>query len=133
MAHFEDLTPSSYGGGEQDENVLNVGWFSANESFRKGELTERFILELSKLVEEPVNLYRGVHYCEFCPPPEFEKIPDRIISRVVKYCPNGNGEIRVNGRSGIIYVAPVLIYHYVKEHGYLPPKEFVNAVLRKNA
>ena len=29
----------------------------------------------------------------------------------------------------MIYAAPNLIYHYVKEHRYLPPMEFINAVL----
>ena len=40
----------------------------------------------------------------------------------------GNGEIRVVDVMGTTYVAPVLILHYVAEHGYLPPKEFVDAV-----
>ena len=29
----------------------------------------------------------------------------------------------------VIYAAPDLIYHYVKEHRYLPPTDFINAVL----
>jgi hypothetical protein len=40
----------------------------------------------------------------------------------------GNGEIRVRALDGRIYVAPVLIYHYVVSHGYLPPGEFIAAV-----
>jgi hypothetical protein len=42
----------------------------------------------------------------------------------------GNGEIRVWSGDGVIYVAPVLILHYVKVHGYRPPQSFVDAVLR---
>jgi hypothetical protein len=41
----------------------------------------------------------------------------------------GNGEIRVTGRNGNIYVAPVLVLHYVVVHGYAPPPEFVDAVV----
>jgi hypothetical protein len=41
----------------------------------------------------------------------------------------GNGEIRVLGADGVTFVAPVLILHYVTEHHYLPPPQFVDAVL----
>jgi hypothetical protein len=41
----------------------------------------------------------------------------------------GNGEIIVPGRGGKVYRAPTLIAHYVREHRYKPPKEFVEAVL----
>jgi hypothetical protein len=39
----------------------------------------------------------------------------------------GNGEIRVRALDGKIYVAPVLIYHYVASHGYLPPRVFIDS------
>jgi len=41
----------------------------------------------------------------------------------------GNGEIRVAGLNGLVYVAPVLIVHYVQVHSYLPPAEFIRAVV----
>ncbi len=37
-------------------------------------------------------------------------------------------EVRVLGQNDKIYVAPALIYHYVKEHHYQPPEEFILAV-----
>ena len=40
----------------------------------------------------------------------------------------GGAEIRIIGEEEI-YAAPDLIYHYVVEHQYLPPKEFVKAVM----
>jgi hypothetical protein len=41
----------------------------------------------------------------------------------------GNSEIRVAAANGITYVAPVLVLHYVIAHGYLPPQEFIDAVI----
>jgi hypothetical protein len=38
-----------------------------------------------------------------------------------------NGEIRVPG-DDVIYAAPLLIVHYIEEHGYLPPAEFLKAL-----
>jgi hypothetical protein len=42
---------------------------------------------------------------------------------------SGNGEIHVRGPSGAVYCAPALILHYVAEHQYQPPQEFVAAVI----
>jgi len=39
-----------------------------------------------------------------------------------------NTEIHVSGENGVTYVAPVMIYHYVKEHHYQPLMEFIKAV-----
>lgn len=40
----------------------------------------------------------------------------------------GSAEIRVTGASGRVYAAPDLIVHYIKDIGYLPPEEFIQAV-----
>ena len=39
----------------------------------------------------------------------------------------GSAEIRVFGREEGTYAAPDLIYHYVVDHHYLPPEEFIKA------
>ena len=41
----------------------------------------------------------------------------------------GNGEVRVRGAGGIWYVAPRLVIHYVVEHRYCPPQDFIEAVM----
>jgi hypothetical protein len=41
----------------------------------------------------------------------------------------GSAEIRVPSGNGTIYVAPNLIIHYIREHGYRPPDEFIRALL----
>jgi len=40
----------------------------------------------------------------------------------------GFSEIRVFGKKGKVYAAPNLIFHYIMEHDYTPPKEFIEAV-----
>jgi len=39
------------------------------------------------------------------------------------------GEIRVDGH-GVNYAAPTLIVHYIENHKYRPPDEFIEAVIR---
>jgi hypothetical protein len=128
--YFPDLTPYQYGRTEPQPNVLNVGWLSAAQSFRRGDPDESFVNALQRLVLSAVNLYRGYHLCEFCHSSPIEALPNGF--RVIEPLPGtrGNGEIRVTGANGITYVAPVLVIHYVVAHSYLPPQEFVDAVTR---
>jgi len=132
--YFADLTPYRYGcwGPDPDPNVLNVGWLSREHSFDRGQCDDRFVSELARLVAQPVNLFRGSHLCEFCPTPPTVLSQGGIPMLNPPPDTTGNGEIRVLSAEGegVIYVAPVLILHYVKVHGYRPPQSFVDAVLR---
>jgi hypothetical protein len=91
------------------------------------------------LAKKRVELYRGTHTCEVCVQPE-----DVINARTpnkgtldsksrwaiwAKWADqrSSNGEIRV-AFDGITYAATVLIVHYIEEHGYLPPAQFLEAI-----
>jgi hypothetical protein len=41
----------------------------------------------------------------------------------------GSGEFRITSSNGATFVAPDLIVHYIADHAYLPPQEFLEAVL----
>ena len=116
------------------ENALNIGWLSIKHEYPKGPCSFEFIAALKQLAMTPTNLYRGVHDCEFCPPRITKPIKDRVVQEIVRDCPIGNGEIHVKGDSGVLHIAPVLLVHYVAEHNYLPPEQFITAVCNtKNA
>lgn len=117
MAYIADLTPYNYVG-EPREDVLAVGWLSQLEPFTQGEVPPEFLARLTELVQQPVNLFRGSHQCEYCP-----------SAGLWLLRAHGNGEIRVVGTDGITYVAPALIAHYVAAHHYQPPQAFVHAVM----
>src|ERR1700741_5638191 len=130
MAFYPDLTPYEYGRAEPQLNILNVGWLSNEHSFPRATPDSRLVDAVRRLVAHPLNLVRGFHVCEFCPLP-FRKpsaggipMPDPIPGTT------GNGEIRVLGADGVTFVAPVLILHYIAEHQYSPPQQFVDAVLQ---
>jgi hypothetical protein len=55
--------------------------------------------------------FGGIHTCEFC-------------SKA-----HGVGNFGVPC-DGLLFVAPEMVVHYVEQHGYSPPPEFVAAVLR---
>lgn len=126
---YADLTPYEYGYELPRSNVLNVGWLARGHTFPVGRVPEAFVDVLRCLVKSPENLYRGYHSCEFCPEPPI--VIDAEGRRVIPPPGEtmGNGEIRVAGSNGLVYVAPVLVLHYVETHNYLPPKEFIDAVM----
>src|SRR5690242_3831921 len=109
--YFPDLSPYRYGSTEPVADILNVGWLSASHSFTTGPVDDQLIDALQTLVASPVNLYRGHHYCEFCPKPFFKEDANEL--RLIDAGPGtfGTGEIRIVATSGITYVAPVLILH----------------------
>jgi nucleoside phosphorylase len=124
MAHIGDLEPYSYDPAhraQQDPQLLAVGWLDPSSPFHRGHIEPGIVEKLAKLKRKPVNLTRGFHMCPFC---KYERernafmYPERA----------GNGEIRVKGQNGLVYAAPVLICHYVAEHEYRPPDEFLDAV-----
>jgi len=67
------------------------------------------------------------HACEFCNLSHEQWVKDRYGDKA-HWASIGDGEIRVLGKSAI-YAAPALIYHYVVEHQYKPPDEFIEAIL----
>jgi hypothetical protein len=134
MTYFPDLAPYAYARGIR--GVVHVGWLDGTHPFPKGSVEGRLIEKMKLLAAKPVQLYRGLHLCELCvEPPRLEKtmMPNRLV--IDPNCSwakwhrarSGNGEIRVlYGRA--TFAAPVLIAHYIEEHGYLPPARFLKAI-----
>ena len=106
-------------------HVRAVGWLDNDHDLPTGTVSGEFVGKLSSitkvgditmsgLYEDPFDLllsrYFGFHTCELCL--NFHS-GDNIVVPAEK----------------VLYVAPVMILHYVEEHQYLPPKAFVDAVL----
>lgn len=107
MPYFVDLSP--YPGINEGINVA-IGWLSLKHDFQKGQVSKEVIVRLQAFCKEPAYVTFGYHKCEFC---------NNVI---------GSGEIVVVGKDKL-YFSPTLIVHYIQEHNYLPPEEFIEAVL----
>jgi hypothetical protein len=118
MAFFPDLAPYEYGR-RFHPGVFHVGWLDNQHPFPRGSVDPRLIARLRALAANPVELYRGFHVCGLCAEPS--------LSKGALTANRGNGEIRVS-RGGITFAAPVLIVHYIEQHSYLPPAQFLSAV-----
>lgn len=124
MSQHDDF--SKYVGKKGKEtNTYNIGWIEGN-SFNRGDVSDEFIQNLWEYLKYPVNSNRGMYYNTF-----LDNYGDAYVA-----CHNGYqivlgaAEIRVLDLCRkVVYAAPDLIIHYIIDHKYLPPKEFVEAVI----
>lgn len=134
MSYFADLSPYTYSRSRPfDPKVLNVGWLDPAAPFCKGPVQELLLKRLFRLASDrPENRYRGWHECRLgllesppyaCPYPVIAELAPWTL--VV-----GDAEIRIPCENGIVYSAPTMICHYIAQHGYRPPDEFLKAVSR---
>src|SRR6266566_3918195 len=116
MTYFPDMgTVTMVAAGS---HVRAVGWLDSEHAFPQGDPPARFPEKLETFVGDWVESARllgfptflGMHKCEFC--------GDAV----------GVGDFGVPS-GPLLFVAPILVLHYVRVHRYLPPREFVDAVL----
>jgi len=124
--YLKDLEPYNHGVPEPLKDVLAVGWLSKISSFPQGDVAADFVGALERLLStHRVNQMRGYHVCEFC-----SKSPLTRRTQSGRTIMLGSAEIWVPSlERAVVYAAPDLIYHYVTEHRYLPPSDFIRAAL----
>jgi hypothetical protein len=119
---YNDLEPYLHGVPVALPDVVTVGWLSRGHEFPVGEAPLELVPALDNLLcSHRVNPTRGIHVCEFCSirQQHMRKTDGRLINL-------GSAEIWIPSVDKyIIYAAPDLIYHYVKDHKYLPPHNFI--------
>jgi hypothetical protein len=127
--YFEDLSPYQYGLKTPARNVLNIGWLEKSKPFAQGPTGQPFLDQLTSWfkIARPEQ-WRGLHDCDFCDPEDLENRRPRITlgdEKTYLSC----WEIWIPGNNDKIFAAPGLILHYVSQHQYNPPREFINAVM----
>src|SRR5262245_26073698 len=95
-----------------------VGWLHPDHDYTRGAVPPEFVRRVNEFASrwnESVNALGwgamgGCHQCEFC---------GRALGFGTFGVPYGDK----------VFDAPEMVGHYVEEHGYAPPPEFVAAVL----
>ena len=147
MTYFPDLGPLTY---FQDElgPLSAVGWLGLGHDFPRRPVPPQFFERLFLLLIEPWErvFFMGSHDCELCTGAHFDALllaRDHEALKAIRERRNewmrlevGDRRIRMGHSNlfvpgeGCIYGAPSMIAHYIQAHGYGPPEEFINAVLR---
>ena len=100
-------------------HVRAVGWLDRDHPFCQGDPPPGFLERLQEFVDKWAEsarllgfaMFLGSHRCEFCADS------------------HGTGDFGVPF-GDVLFVAPMLVGHYVECHRYLPPADFVTAVMR---
>ena len=123
MTYFEDLSQYSFDRTAASIRASrNVGWLDASHDFPTEEPHSDLLDAVWEYCSILVVPTRGLHSCEFCTSP-LNTFVRHDIRRLF-----GSGEIRVFSSTGDVFAAPNLIYHYILQHHYRPPGEFLRAV-----
>lgn len=126
MDVWPDLTPYIHMLPARLPDVVNVGWLGEGP-FEKGEVSDVFLNKLLRVIaRDEVNTVRSFTYCPICGCGENGLTV--VGSGVEAFL--GHAEVWVPSHNQRrIYAAPNMIWHYISEHGYLPPQEYRDAVL----
>lgn len=123
--------PSAYAPIPSGVTAVAVGWLDVDHDYHSGQVEEAFVARLVELCRtHAVARTRGWHRCPFCPRGSTSEPPyPSIVEREGKSVVLGDAEIHVLAKNGTWLVAPTLVAHYVVDHAYLPPPEFIEAVM----
>ena len=131
MSYFADSKSESEYLASKGLEGYNIGWLDKVYEYPRGNVSEKVLNKLLELcINNSVNRMRSFHDCSFCHECKSgTKVdsPYTVIHDGEKHI-LGSGEIWVRGEGNIIYIAPNLIYHYIKDHNYKPPDDFLLAV-----
>jgi hypothetical protein len=114
---YEELTECDYFGKEYSNILTAVGWLENENTFPIGTVSKEVFSKLCEFGKNPWTfaVSMGYHSCSLCQF-QFENNTQKGLSNI--FIPH----------NGKIYVCPELITHYINNHFYLPPREFIEAV-----
>ncbi|MFE0099856.1 hypothetical protein [Streptomyces sp. NPDC059009] len=131
MTAYDDMSTYQYAPDTVPSGTvaLNVGWLERDTAFQVGETPAGFLESLLRVTRDyPAAKMRGWHRCSLPHENDEAAYPYRVRLADV-HIALGGAEVRVYTPEGKLLSAPDLVYHYVKDHNYLPPEEFIEAVL----
>ena len=102
---------------------IAIGYLSIDEDFEKGDVSQNFLNKLRILYEEGgMSGHLGHHECEFCI--DEGNYENRGMSSCEKELTDKENKVR--------YKFPEMIFHYITNHHYLPPLDFIKFVMGHN-
>ena len=99
-----------------------VGWLSIDQDYETGLVPKHLVDKLKILQKLRTKQMRGYHECELCVCPNTIDNFVEIFKRAKSSC-----EIHVKGET-FKYRSPEMIIHYIEEHNYLPPEEYLEVL-----
>lgn len=119
-------------------NYFNIGWLINGDEISTGPINEGTLTKLFLLLaRERINALRSFEYCSLAQCGHGREVIHyhELAHLTGTYNPETGGcqslqqEIWLPSADGSkVFVAPSIILHYITDHNYLPPQEFLDAV-----
>ena len=108
--------------------VRAIGWLGRGQPFPTGAVPADFVARLTEIARRAdsselaygFGRFMGYHTCDICPS------QPRDNESAIRHSGLRNLAVPFGP---LLFVCPELVDHYVREHGYRPPPEFITAVL----
>lgn len=132
MTYIPDLTLCTYARASYGP-TLAIGWLDGSKRYTQGKAPLALLLKMRDWALNPqksvINWTRGWHDANLkkVQNPVNAAYPQDIFSTEGTHKLN-NGEFHVH-YNGKFYASPAMIFHYVLDYDYLPPQEYIDAVL----
>jgi hypothetical protein len=106
---------------DEGDHIRAAGRLSATHQFDEGDVSAEFLTRLKEFAKRSCEstealgwgICMGPHCCDIC---------GRFMAAGNFGVPSGS----------LLFVAPEMIVHYVDEHRYRPPEEFIEAVMNSS-
>jgi hypothetical protein len=131
LKFFPELSTYQTDSGLLLPEVINIGWLSSKITFRTGNSPDELTSKLIRLIKESafsktkvvMGRWDGTFTCPLC------EIDNWEIQKRIPYI--GNAEVWIPSvfRQGFYYASSTWICHYILDHQYLPPDEYIESVL----
>jgi hypothetical protein len=117
MSFFPDMGPVSLVAA--GEHVRAIAWLHPDHPYITGAVPTAFLTRLKEFIGRPSRAgddfcfpgFGGLHTCEFC-------------ARA-----HGAGNFGLPS-GDLLFIFPDMIVHYIEVHGYKPPDQFIEALMR---
>ncbi len=128
--YFNDLSSYSYYLDGEVNAIKNIGWIHYGKPYTTGSTPSSFKNKIEsifidkKKCDYTFNLIRSNSPCNLCN-------KEIYLNNGRWDDPLGICEILIPSlEDGKFYASPSLIIHYIKEHNYAPPQEYIDSVMQ---
>jgi hypothetical protein len=136
MSYFEFREDLSEYDGVQPEHhlsVLNVGWIGCGMSYPRGETSSNLLEKMKRIIVNSETSFfkpivwrsRGQDRCPVC------GLQDLVLEDGINIEVLGSSELFIPSslQNNLYFISPLLLYHFILEHAYLPPNQFIDSIM----
>lgn len=130
MTYIPDLSLYTFWGMPYGP-IYAIGWLDGSEPYTQGKASLAMLETMNEwtlnIRESAILWTRGFHLSNLENVPEADNVyPPGVLAYKKRNLNNGEFHVHHKGK---YYASPVMIFNYILENNYLPPEEYIEAVI----